>query len=348
VSAPTHQGRHTDADLLEASHALAKELRPPSMNFTGIGELTTIPDWPKTVAPFLALPDTAKLLTTNLQKQLDDSEIETLARFDMLSISIDTANAKLLREIRRKSDLRNITTNLARLRAHCIQKSKRIPTLRFNVVMTDRSALTLFELAAYGMACGIDDMMLIELNDTEFFLDRSVVRHISALNDNEFAEFTFQLSETEKLFQRNGKQLILTGDLKAYIQTRHNKGSEYHLKDGETRRCALLWEYAVIKDDGRISHCCGNLMSKKSIRQHSFDAIMNDDEIRSWRLALLTGKNLPSACVNCHWAVATTPQTLLQDIAETAAKAHKHGMLRPNGAGMGDAAPPDRRADTAA
>ena len=299
------------------------------MNFTGIGELTAMSNWREAIEPFMALPKMVKSLTTNMQKQMDDDEIATLAKFQQISVSIDTADAKLLREIRVKSELRNITTNIAKVRAYCIKIGKPYPSFRFNVVVTNRSALTLLDTSAFAIACGMDGMMLIELNDTDFHIDQKVVRHVSHLTDNEFSEFAYQVEASRKLMAEHRKEFIVTGDLNSYIQSRlKTKNSDCNITPGQTRMCGQLWSYAVIKEDGRISHCCANMMSQKSLREHSFAEIMDDDEIRSWRLSLLNGKNLPHSCINCHWAGTGSPQDLLQLIGNETISAHKLGYLR--------------------
>ncbi|HXI34434.1 MAG TPA: radical SAM protein [Burkholderiales bacterium] len=311
VSAPGYKGRHTAQELLEAARKIAEEKRPAFMNFTGIGELTTIPQWTEVVAPFLALAGPTKGLTTNLQKQLDETELATLVKFDEIAISIDTADAELLREIRRKSELRNITTSIARIRAHAIKTGVRQPSLRFNAVVTDRSAPTLFDLCAFAVACGIDRVMLIGLNDTAFFVEQAIVRHVRHLPEEAFMDFVRQIDRGRELLEAHGKVLTVAADLDAYIRGRLSRqAGGGALQPGQTRLCTQLWSYAVVKEDGRISHCCSNMQSRKSLTQHSFDEIMEDEQLRTWRRQLLEGGELPHECRTCHWAPPGAPAQL--------------------------------------
>lgn len=321
VSEPGFQGKHTDAEVLHAAHRLVVEEKPRWMNFTGIGELTTMPNWREAVRPFMDVPSTVKALTTNLQKPMDDDEIAALAAFDQISISIDTADAHLLRQIRRNAELRNITTNLTRLRAHAIKHNRRPPSLRFNVVMTTRNVLTLVDLAAYAVACGVDDLLLIDLNDRDFFNQEDAVGHVSRLNDVEFAAFSRELERARHLLSAHGKAVVLSGDLESYVKTRQSGQATRGLAPGQTRLCSHLWNYAVIKEDGRLSHCCANILSTDSLRSKSFADLMDTDTLRAHRRSLIEGQSLPPSCVNCHWAPAGQPQELLQILAREALQA---------------------------
>ncbi len=329
VSAPGFQGKHTDPALLHTAHRLVSEEKPRWMNFTGIGELTVMPRWHEAVKPFMGIPSMMKALTTNLQKIMDDGEIAALAAFDQISISIDTADAKLLRRIRGNSELRNITTNLTRLRAHAIKEKRRPPSLRFNVVVTTNNALTLVDLAAYAVACGIDDLLLIDLNDRDFFIQEDAIGHVSRLGDAEFAAFSQQLDQARQLLAAHGKSVVLSGDLEHYIQARQSGQAARGLARGQTRLCRHLWNYAVIKEDGRLSHCCANILSSGSLNASSFADLMDTDVLRAYRRALIQGQDLPASCLNCHWAPAGEPQQLLQILAAEAVDQHKRRGPRP-------------------
>lgn len=321
VSEPGFQGRHTDARLLNKAHGLVAEEKPRWMNFTGIGELTTMPNWREAVTPFMGVPSMTKALTTNLQKLMDDDEIAALATFDQISISIDTADAQLLRQIRRNADLRNITTNLTRLRAHAIKHNRRPPSLRFNVVMTTRNAAALVDLAAYAVACGVDDLLLIDLNDRDFFNQEDAVGHVSRLDDQQFAAFSRELQRARDLLAAHKKAVILSGDLESYVKARQSGQAARGLAPGQTRLCSHLWNYAVVKEDGRLSHCCANILSTDSLQSTSFAELMDTDTLRAYRRGLIQGQDLPPSCINCHWAPAGAPQQLLEMLIREALQA---------------------------
>ena len=323
VAAPGYKGAPTVEQVLDASYRIVVEQKAWWLNFNGLGELTTIPHWEDVVERFLQVPGLQKCLTTNLQKQMSKIEIATLARFDKIHVSMDCADAELLREIRGKAELRNITTNLMQIKAHCLALNRKAPSIFVNTVITDRNATRLLELGAYVVSCGVDGLMLIELNE-EFYRDEAIIKHIRHLSDVDFNEFAIQLYQVKHMFKERALTLDVTGDLDLYVQSRLGLQNKVDtLPEGQTRLCTQLWNYGMVKGDGRISHCCSNLESTKSLKDHSFEEIMNDEEIRGWRRALLTGRDLPEACVRCHWAGVGSRESLISAVASDYVSTHR-------------------------
>jgi hypothetical protein len=306
--------------VLDKAFAFLGENPPRWLNLTGIGEITVMPEWVRAVERFVALVRGAGAgvgLTSNFNKLFDDNEIDLLLSLSMIQVSVDTDDPGLLRQIRVKADLRNITLNLVKLRAAALRRGIAPPHLRFNVVVTNRNWQKLADLAAFALAVGINSLFLIQLNDNSFFNNKAAVERIGRLSDEAFTGVARQITEAATVMESHGGRLILSEELSSHI-VRRLSGDEAAegVPAGMTRICTQLWDFGVIKEDGRISHCCANLRSEESVLNVPANDIMNGERIRGWRRALLTGQDLIPECAQCHWAAVGPVEKLVQIVRD--------------------------------
>jgi molybdenum cofactor biosynthesis enzyme MoaA len=107
------------ADALVARRAL-------TVGLNGFGEMTTHPAWEK-LARKLAEAGVQLHVVSNLARLLSWDEARTMAAFKQVNVSIDTADPKTLREVRRGADVRSIITNIVQVRAAAAEKSRLPP-----------------------------------------------------------------------------------------------------------------------------------------------------------------------------------------------------------------------------
>ncbi|MEY2806672.1 MAG: radical SAM protein [Planctomycetia bacterium] len=134
VSQPDYKGE----DLLMEPEALADVLaraQPDEVQLSGHGETTMLRDWTR-VARLLLDRGLTVTITSNFAKRFSDEEIDTLARFRAVKISVDTTDADLQFQLRRGLKLDKLTDNLDRLVAYCEANFIEKPFLHISCTIT--------------------------------------------------------------------------------------------------------------------------------------------------------------------------------------------------------------------
>ena len=139
-------------------------------NFCGIGELTTYSGW-KDLCDLLLQqhPQLRLRVISNFGKKLNDSELDTLTRFDLIHVSCDTLDDKLYAWLRKGGRLLVLRDNIHRLKKRFTGDQSRDPKLVFNVTVTDAiidKLESLFRFAA-------DNNMFVHLSSL-FVMDGSI------------------------------------------------------------------------------------------------------------------------------------------------------------------------------
>ena len=107
-------------------------------NFCGIGELTIYPGW-KDLCDLLLYryPQLQLRVISNFGKKFRDSELDTLARLDLIHVSCDTLDSQTYSCLRKGGRLPVLLENIRRLRERFCGDPSRDPKLVFNVTATD-------------------------------------------------------------------------------------------------------------------------------------------------------------------------------------------------------------------
>ena len=107
-------------------------------NFCGIGELTTYPKWQELLDLLsIRYPQLRIRVISNFGKELNDGELATLARLDLVHVSCDTLDANLYSRLRKGGRLPVLLENIRRLKEKFSGDPVRDPKLAFNVTATD-------------------------------------------------------------------------------------------------------------------------------------------------------------------------------------------------------------------
>jgi wyosine [tRNA(Phe)-imidazoG37] synthetase (radical SAM superfamily) len=134
---PDYPRQQMPREVIDYSRQLFARDRPRSINLCGNGETTMLEDWTTICEPFLSFDNVA--IISNLAKVLSWEEASFLSRFNYLMTSIDTADAELLREIRRPAELRDIVMNINLVRTAAVVRGHRPPIIAINCEVTTKN-----------------------------------------------------------------------------------------------------------------------------------------------------------------------------------------------------------------
>lgn len=127
----------------------------------GHGEMTIVPDWHILANEFLDAG--AKLTTcTNLTKVLSIAEIQTLAKFASITVSLDTIDIELFRTLRRGGDIRNILYNIAVIQTAANQINHKIYWI-WNVVVSNKNINELLNICKLAVTFNVKTITFCNL-----------------------------------------------------------------------------------------------------------------------------------------------------------------------------------------
>lgn len=309
VSGPDYHGQDMAADTLTAVREMILRHRPRSLVYLSAGgETTAMAGWEQVARDFLDA-DLRCAIITNFARVLSDEEIDLLSRFAEVMISLDTVDPVLLREIRRKVDVRTILYNMGRLKAASIERDNP-PTIVWNSVMYDRSVLRVRELAKAAVVYGPNQVTFAPLTKSELVPDVPL-RQLSELSPDERQTAAGYLADAERILSDGGVIPAINANLKMELGLIAEQVPG-RLVPGLTRDCLQPWEFFMPGADGRVAVCCnahGVTVGRVTAERDPFEDTFNGSEIRRWRRALLEG-NLPLPCRDCQAYPLTTPAAL--------------------------------------
>jgi hypothetical protein len=156
-------------------------------NFCGIGEFTTYPAWQDLCDHLLRqYPHLRLRIISNFGKEFNDSELDTLARLDLIHVSCDTLDSQTYSWLRKGGRLPVLLENIRRLRQRFSGDPSRDPKLVFNVTATDAIIDKLEGLFRFAA----DNNMFVHMSNL-FVMDGSIasktdcVKKISDMPDSQ-------------------------------------------------------------------------------------------------------------------------------------------------------------------
>lgn len=209
VSSPTYQGADMSNITAQKVVTLILELarynplEPIDLN--GHGETTFRQGW--TDICFALVERGIRVrLTSNFAKAFDENELEALACMDSIAISIDTADQMLLQRVRRRVDLRQITANMALIKAAALKLHRTPPTFGFLCGLYDKNTLEWDAFARFSIAAGIVHMGIWTLTPHPGLNvpDEDRVYPLDDLSDSDLRPRIESVLRGLKLLQRHG------------------------------------------------------------------------------------------------------------------------------------------------
>lgn len=201
VSSPHWQPKTLDESKISLLIDSLKDLQTKRVIIHGHGETTAIDHW-EDIAQRFYDAGFELIICTNLAKQYTNKELGMLARFKQITVSIDTIDPIIFKQLRRGGDLKQVVFNITRIRSfgvpiHWVWSS----------VVCDRTISGLLDLVHYGRSLGVSTFCLCNLTiETDVQL-----RHISQLSPPELREAAMILARFQIYCDKYG----LVADIKS-------------------------------------------------------------------------------------------------------------------------------------
>lgn len=178
-------GRHMTGDnLAKVARLVAASPGLTDVGVNGHGETTHHPQWREFCDALIAMGAPLSVIT-NLGRRYSEAEIDTLSRFTLIQVSLDTADEDLLRRVRRKVDLSRILTNITKIRLRALLTARRAPVFAFSCGLYDKSIPRLEEFAGLAVTMGVRNVTFWNLMKYPDLPGAETVRALSALDDDE-------------------------------------------------------------------------------------------------------------------------------------------------------------------
>ena len=97
-------------------------------------------------------------IVTNFAKILSEAELDGMLTLKILTISLDTLDAELLRRVRHSVSLATIISNLVRLRVRARETGRELPYICLNAVIYYENMLDVIRLAHFAIENKIAQM----------------------------------------------------------------------------------------------------------------------------------------------------------------------------------------------
>ncbi|MBK3732716.1 hypothetical protein GAY29_06255 [Azospirillum brasilense] len=148
-------------------------------------------------------------LVSSFSRILKPEEVEVVARFSELQMSIDTIDIQLLKQIRKAVDARTILYNTHLVRSYVLANDLPMPKIVWTGVLTDQIVSGIPDLVAMAVSSGIRS---INFNDVAYFEGTSgVARSIYDMEPQDFIQAAGTLERARRLAVRHGVELSIGG-----------------------------------------------------------------------------------------------------------------------------------------
>jgi MoaA/NifB/PqqE/SkfB family radical SAM enzyme len=209
-------GRDQDLDeeLLDRMLTGLKAYPAKQLEISGIGETTFRKDWLEILDRFRSAGMSIGIVT-NFAKILSEAELDGMLTLKILTISLDTLDAELLRRVRHSVSLATIISNLVRLRVRARETGRELPYICLNAVIYYENMLDVIRLAHFAIENKIAQMQYTRMvNEAIAASPFPPFPHDIATSDPSRArEALRQLSRARTLLEENGIVASIYDDL---------------------------------------------------------------------------------------------------------------------------------------
>ena len=180
VSSPDYRGVEMAGELFGRIGTFVAGLGPDAViNVNGHGETTYHPDWMAMCGAIIDAGHRPQIIT-NLAKNYSDAEIDLLARFASIQVSLDSDDDALMKTIRKSVRAGHVFDTIARIRAAAARLATRpAPHMSFSIGIYDPSIWTLERFVARILDFGIRDMTFWNLVEMQH---QKLVKPLRALD----------------------------------------------------------------------------------------------------------------------------------------------------------------------
>jgi Radical SAM superfamily len=214
LSLPWYVGRDFDFSRVEKLVREMVAARVDAVQISGHGETTIIPNW-ETYCKWFQDHGIAVSITSNFSTIYSEAEVDAFARMSCITISIDTVDRELLKQVRRKVDLRTILYNMQRIRLRAVVQYGREPNFNWQCTLSDLVAPGLPEWVQMGLLNGVKNFTfgnLIEYKQLPEILarDKAVIpRHVARLEREPLLAACKSIADAVSLAQEAKANVIM-------------------------------------------------------------------------------------------------------------------------------------------
>jgi hypothetical protein len=207
LSLPWYVGSDFDFSRFERLVQEFVAAKVVSVQISGHGETTIIRNW-ETYCKYLQDHGIGVCITSNFSTVYSEAEVDALARMNWITISIDTVDRELLKQVRRKVDLRTVLYNMQTIRLRAVSQYGREPVFNWQCTLTDLVAPKLVEWVQMGLLNGVTNFTfgnLIEYKELPELLARDnavIPRHVARLAREPLLQACTAITEAVLLARR--------------------------------------------------------------------------------------------------------------------------------------------------
>jgi len=217
VSLPGDVGLDLDPATDQQIISQLKTLEVAEVTLNGRGETTSMPDWMERVRPFIR--SFRVRLISNCARRFSDTEAELLANLDTLTVSIDSADHQIMRDIRRRVDLDIITGNILRVRIAAMRLRRKPPDLMLSSGIYDKNVFTLPNLARLAVAISAAEVGFWNLVQYAEIQGAVNVRSINEMSVDQQRQALDAIDETIAILDNGGIRYFFAGN---FVETLRN------------------------------------------------------------------------------------------------------------------------------
>lgn len=313
-----YKGHPMSSKTLSDLRQMVRDHPPLTMAYlSSSGETTTLPGWTEIINEFVTMSVPCGIIS-NFARVFTAEEIATLSHLTEITISIDSIDPYITKNVRHNSDIKTVLYNFAQIKTLCVRTNQKPPRLIWNVVSYDLSLIHAASLAAAAVVYRPDHVTFCQLKLIPGVTPVGI-RTIIDLPDAERADCARELRSAIAILEANDISVSVNEELKIDLglaQPNHATGLGDERNENFTRDCLMPWEMFLTHSNGSVKPCCnaeGITIGQVRSGQDPFSAVFNGPEMRSWRRAMLTGE-LPQACKVCTSYPITTREKLIQRV----------------------------------
>ena len=210
VTHPDYVGQEMPRELFPAVIELTRRMPKDSeVDVNGHGETTYHPRWMEVSGQVLDAGHRPHIIT-NLAKTFSDEEIDLLARFAFIKVSLDSDDDKMMRAIRKAVRVDHVFATIDRIRASAARQGvSPPPEIYFSVGVYDPSVWVMERFVAKLIGIGVVGVVFWNLVE---YSHQTKVRALRLLDDEETARTREILSRVKAMLETAGTDYEFLGD----------------------------------------------------------------------------------------------------------------------------------------
>jgi MoaA/NifB/PqqE/SkfB family radical SAM enzyme len=319
--------------MLEMIIEFIKQRKVKIVCASGHGETTIYRDWHLYCNQLIENGMRLHIIS-NFAKTFSIDELETLSHFDTIEISCDTSNPDLFGKLRRGARLERLISNLENLHKITVKNDRKLPTVSFSCVVSDKNVFGLKNYVNFGLDYGVKHFNFCNLLSYPPLRDEIRPAHVTEMSLEKMKNACLILKETFAFLERSGieyhLQQSLMDSLEEKIHLLDSTGRAYRndppecdssektkdFKDPlKTRDCLDPWSFFLVESSGNVKPCCWHASVGSVSKGQSLNTILNNQQIQTLRKGLLTG-NLSPYCQRCPSRGWTSIENLKKKVAQ--------------------------------